>query len=177
MATNKKIFDRVSGLLHTALIDYLIMVSDGEILEKFLKLSYIKKNDNNHYKKIEEKAFYTTHLVEKNGLIRCSLQVCLLSILAVISCGKFFLAGINYYGFSIVAKFNPLIKIITFDDGMANFYKKSEYFKHEKLDDNLSVLRSFLNFLFPNGSPSFLRKKTILHYTIFKNFENPVSFF
>ena len=55
MATNKKIFDRVSGLLHTALIDYLIMVSDGEILEKFLKLSYIKKNDNNLYKKIVEK--------------------------------------------------------------------------------------------------------------------------
>jgi len=145
----------------------------------FVKCHFNEINEDSEeisffYNKIEKKAFYTTHLVEKKGLIRCSLQVYLLSILALISCGKFFLAGINYYGFSIVAKFNPLIKIITFDDGMANFYKKSEYFKHEKLDDNLSVLRSFLNFLFPNGSPSFLRKKTILHYTIFKNFENIV---
>lgn len=52
MATNKEIFDRIAGLLHTALIDYLIMVSDGERLENFLKLSYIKKNDGNLYIKI-----------------------------------------------------------------------------------------------------------------------------
>ena len=49
------------------------------------------KEINFFYNKIEKKAFYTTHLVEKNGLIRCSLQVYLLSILAVISCGKFYL--------------------------------------------------------------------------------------
>ena len=129
------------------------------------------------YSKIEKKAFYTTHLVEKRGLIRCSLQVYLLSILALISCGKFFLAGINYYGFSIAAKFNPLIKIITFDDGTANFsdfLKNSEYFKHQKLDDNSSFFRGFLNFLLPHGTASFLRKKTILHYTIFKNIGNIV---
>ena len=126
------------------------------------------------YNKIENKAFYTTHLVEENGLIRCSLQVYFLSILALISCGKFFLAGINYYGFSIAAKFNPLIKIITFDDGTANFNKNSTYFKHEKLDDNLSVRRSFLNFVFPHGASFFLKKKIILHYTIFKNIKNIV---
>ena len=126
------------------------------------------------YNKIEKQALYSTHLVEKNGLVRCSLQIYLVSILAIIFCGKFFLAGITAYSFSIVAKLNPLIKIITFDDGMANYYKNSKYFKHEKLPDNLSVLRSFLNFLFPHGSSSFLRKKIILHYTIFKNFENIV---
>jgi len=85
---------------------------------------------NFFYNKIEKKAFYTTHLVEANGLIRGSLQVYLLSILALISCGKFFLASINYYGFSIAAKLNPLIKIITFDDGISNFYKNSDYFRH-----------------------------------------------
>ena len=129
------------------------------LAEKFISKNFIFVKHHSHninedaieldffYKKIEKKGFYTTHLVEKNGLIRCSFQVYLLSILALISFGKFFLAGINYYGFSIAAKLNPLIKIITFDDGMANYYKNSEYFMHEKLDDNLSVRRSFLNFL------------------------------
>ena len=144
-----------------------VKAHQNDINEDAIELDYF-------YKKIEKKAIYTTHLVEKNGLIRCSLQVCLLSILAVISCGKFFLAGINYYAFSITAKFNPLLKIITFDDGMDNIYKKSLYFEHAKLDDNSSFFRDLLNFLFPHGSPSFLRKKTILHYTIFKNFENIV---
>ena len=128
------------------------------------------------YSKIEKKAFYTTHLVEKRGLIRCSLQVYLLSILALISCGKFFLAGINYYGFSIAAKFNPLIKIITLDEGMANILQESSnpYFSNKPLGDSSSILRSLLNFLLPNGPVFFIKKKIILHYTIYKNFENIV---
>ena len=128
------------------------------------------------YSKIEKKAFYTTHLVEKRGLIRCSLQVYLLSILALISCGKFFLAGINYYGFSIAAKFNPLIKIITLDEGMANILQESSnpYFSNKPLGDSSSILRSLLNFLLPNGPAFFIKKKIILHYTIYKNFENIV---
>ena len=90
---------------------------------------------NFFYNKIEKKAFYSTHLVEKNGLIRCSLQVYLLSILAVISCSKFFLAGINYYAFSIAAKFNPLLKIFTFDDGAVNYHKDSSFFRIFRIDD------------------------------------------
>jgi len=134
------------------------------------------KKNNFFYSKIEGKAFYTTHLVEKRGLIRCSLQVYLLSILALISCGKFFLAGINYYGFSIAAKFNPLIKIITLDEGMANILQESSnpYFSNKPLGDSSSILRSLLNFLLPNGPAFFIKKKIILHYTIYKNFENIV---
>ena len=128
------------------------------------------------YSKIEKKAFYTTHLVEKRGLIRCSLQVYLLSILALISCGKFFLAGINYYGFSIAAKFNPLIKIITLDEGMANILQESSnpYFSNKPYGDSSSILRKLLNFVFPHGPAFFIRKKTILHYTGYKNLENIV---
>ena len=159
----------------------LNLVTENLISRNFIFVKCHKQNINEDaieldflYKKIEKKAFYTTHIVEKNGLIRCSLQVYLLSILAVISCGKFFLASITYYGFSITAKFNPLLKIITFDDGAANYDNNSEYFKHETLDDNASFFRGLLNFLFPHGSSFFLRKKTILHYTIFKNIENIV---
>ncbi len=128
------------------------------------------------YKMIEEKAFYTMHIVENKGLIRCYLQVYLLSILAFISCGEFYLAGINYYPYSIAAKLNPLLKIITFDDGMSNIKKDSHnpYFSNKALDDNFSILRSFLIFLFPDGTSSFMRKKTILHYTIYNDFENIV---
>ena len=134
-----------------------------------------KKNDF-FYSKIEGKAFYTTCLVEKNGLIRCSLQVYLLSILAFISCGKFYLAGLIYYPYSVAAKLNPLLKIITFDDGMANIQKDSTnpFFSNKPFGDSSSVLRSLLNFVFPNGPAFFIRKKIILHYTIYKNFENIV---
>ena len=55
MATNKEIFDRIQDLLHTALIDYLIMVSEGERLEFFFNLSYVEKNDKNLHAKIVEK--------------------------------------------------------------------------------------------------------------------------
>ena len=137
-----------------------------EIYEDAIELDFF-------YNKIEKKAFYTTRLVEKNGLIMCSLQVYLLSILAVISCSKFFLAGINYYAFSIAAKFNPLLKIFTFDDGTANFHKDSLFFRIDRRDDS-SFFRRLLNFLFPHGPAIFIRKKIIRHYTIFNNVENIV---
>ena len=134
-----------------------------------------EKNDF-FYKMLEEKAFYTIHTVEQRGLIKSVIQIYLLSILAFISSGKFYLAAITSYAYAIVTKLNPLLKIITFDDGMSNIKKDSHnpYFSNKALDDNFSILRSFLIFLFPDGTPSFMRKKTILHYTIFKNIENIV---
>jgi len=126
------------------------------------------------YKMIKEKAFYTMHLVD-NGSIKSYLQVYLLSILAFISRGKFHLAGITCYVFSIAAKLNPFLKIITLDDGMANIYKDpSHFFSNKPLGDSSSILRSLLNFLLPNGPVFFIKKKIILHYTIYKNFENIV---
>ena len=166
----------------TALI-VINLIAENLITKNFIFVRHHWKDVNENpemrdffYKMIEEKAFYTTHLVEKNGLIRSFLRVYLLSILAFISCGKFYLAGITFYAYAIVAKLNPLLKIVTFDDGMANIDKESEnpYFSNKALDDNSSILRSFLNFLFPHGAASFIRKKTMLHYTIYKNFENIV---
>jgi hypothetical protein len=128
------------------------------------------------YKMIEEKAFYTMHIVENKGLIRCYLHVYLLSILAFISCGKFYLSGITYYPYSVAAKLNPFLKIITLDDGMANIQQESSnpYFSNKPYGDSSSILRKLLNFVFPHGPAFFIRKKTILHYTIYKNFENIV---
>ena len=134
-----------------------------------------EKNDF-FYKMLEEKAFYTIHTVEQRGLIKSVIQIYLLSILAFISSGKFYLAAITSYAYAIVTKLNPLLKIITFDDGMSNIKKDSHnpYFSNKALDDNFSILRSFLIFLFPDGTSSFMRKKTILHYTIYNDFENIV---
>ena len=128
------------------------------------------------YKMIEEKAFYTMHIVENKGLIRCYLHVYLLSILAFISCGKFYLSGITYYPYSVAAKLNPFLKIITLDDGMANILKESgnPYFSNKPYGDSSSILRKLLNFVFPHGPSLFIRKKTILHYTGYKNLENIV---
>jgi hypothetical protein len=128
------------------------------------------------YKMIEEKAFYTMHIVENKGLIRCYLHVYLLSILAFISCGKFYLAGITYYPYSVAAKLNPFLKIITLDDGMANIQQESSnpYFSNKPYGDSSSILRKLLNFVFPHGPSLFIRKKTILHYTMYKHFENIV---
>ncbi len=134
------------------------------------------KKNNYFYKMIEEKAFYTMHVVEKKGLIRCYLQVYLLSILAFISCGKFYLAGINYYPYSIAAKLNPLLRIITFDDGMANILKESSnpFFSNKPFGNSSSILRILLNFILPHGPAFFIKKKTILHYTVYNNLENIV---
>jgi len=128
------------------------------------------------YKMIEEKAFYTMHIVENKGLIRCYLHVYLLSILAFISCGKFYLSGITYYPYSVAAKLNPFLKIITLDDGMANIQQESSnpYFSNKPYGDSSSILRKLLNFVFPHGPAFFIRKKTILHYTGYKNLENIV---
>jgi len=128
------------------------------------------------YKMIEEKAFYTMHIVENKGLIRCYLHVYLLSILAFISCGKFYLAGITYYPYSVAAKLNPFLKIITLDDGMANIQQESSnpYFSNKPYGDSSSILRKLLNFVFPHGPSLFISKKTILHYTMYKHFENIV---
>ena len=171
----------VRGKLHALIV--INLISENLISKNFIFVKHHwkdvnedSKNNDFFYKMIEKKAFYTMDVVEKNGLIKSVISIYLLSILAFISCGKLYLTAISTYVFSIVAKLNPLLKIVTFDDGMANIDKESEnpYFSNKALDDNSSILRSFLNFLFPNGSPSFLRKKTILHYTIFKNFENIV---
>ena len=128
------------------------------------------------YKMIEEKAFYTMHIVENKGLIRCYLHVYLLSILAFISCGKFYLSGITYYPYSVAAKLNPFLKIITLDDGMANIQQESSnpYFSNKPYGDSSSILRKLLNFVFPHGPSLFISKKTILHYTMYKHFENIV---
>ncbi len=98
----------------------LNLISNNLISKKFIFEKDYKKDINEDsekndffYKMLEEKAFYTTHLVEKKGLIRCSLQVYLLSILAFLSTGKFYLAAIRSYAFSIAAKLNPLLKIVT----------------------------------------------------------------
>ena len=105
-----------------------VKAHQNDINEDAIELDYF-------YKKIEKKAIYTTHLVEKNGLIKSVISIYLLSILAFISCGKFYLTAISTYVFSIVAKLNPLLKIVTFDDGMANIYKESEnpYFSNKAL--------------------------------------------
>ncbi len=134
------------------------------------------KKNNYFYKMIEEKAFYTMHIVENKGLIRCYLHVYLLSILAFISCGKFYLSGITYYPYSVAAKLNPFLKIITLDDGMANIQQESSnpYFSNKPYGDSSSILRKLLNFVFPHGPSLFISKKTILHYTMYKHFENIV---
>ena len=54
MTTHKKKYNDIQDLLHQPLINYLSMVSEGERLDKFLNLSYIRNKDKNLYKKIKE---------------------------------------------------------------------------------------------------------------------------
>ena len=161
----------------------ITLIAENLISKNFIFVRHCLEDVNENpvmgdffYKMIEEKAFYTMYIVEKNGLIKSYLQIYLLSILAFISCGKFYLAGIVYYPYSAAAKLNPFLKIITLDDGMANIQQESSnpYFSNKPFGDSSSVLRSLLNFVLPNGPSFFIRKKIILHYTIYKNFENIV---
>ncbi len=80
-----------------------------------------------------------------------------------------YLASIDNLLFKKILKINPKSDIYTFDDGTANIFKDSEYFKPESIKKLIFFLK-FFNL--PNKKN--IIKKTNLHYTIFDKFENIV---
>lgn len=128
----------------------------------------------NLYDEISTKAVKSCSYVEKDGFTKNVFFIWLLSLLVVMFRGRFIFATIDNYEFAIVKKFNPFLKICTFDDGIVNIRKDSVYFSNKGLP-NKNIKAKIVNSLLPNGSAYFLRDKIHSHFTIYKNQENIVE--
>lgn len=81
-----------------------------------------------------------------------------------------YLASIDNLLFKHILKKNKKSNLYTFDDGTANIFKDSEYFKPESIKKLIIYLKIFN---LPNKIK--IIKKTKKHYTIFNGFNNIVS--
>ena len=128
-----------------------------------------------YYERLAEQAFISLSFVEGRGILRNTFLIWSLSILAVISGGKFFFAGINLYSFAISRKINPFLKIYTFDDGSANIRKGTLYYSEKPLPHDNRISRKVVNLILPKGPAFFLRKKINRHFSIFKGKDNIID--
>jgi hypothetical protein len=158
----------------------LNLIENNQIQDNFLFIKNFwqsKNEDSKHvllsYNDISQLAKFTYHFVEKDGVLRNSVMLWLLSIFASLTGGRFFFAGINVYSFAIARRFNPFLKIHTFDDGAANIRPTTIYYSEEPLSNN-KVSNRLVNFLFPKGSAYYLRSKINVHHSIYKGKQNVV---
>jgi len=158
------------------------LIERGSIGRNFIFVKNYWKNteeDSQHvynaYDELATKSKYTTFFIEQEGIIRNTLFIWILSLIACFSGGKFFFAGINLYSFALVRKFNPFLKIYTFDDGAANIRSTTIYYSETPLPKNNKLSRSFINALLPNGAAFYTRQKISKHFSIYPNKENIVS--
>lgn len=80
-----------------------------------------------------------------------------------------YIASIDNLTFKHILNKNSKADLYTYDDGTANIFKNSEYFKPEKIRKLLIYLKLFN---LPNKFE--ILKKIKYHYTIFKDFDNIV---
>lgn len=158
----------------------LNLIENNQINSNFLFIKNFWKSKNEDsknvllsYDNISEIAKFTYYFVEKDGVIRNSLMLWLLSVLATLTGGRFFFAGINLYSFAIARRFNPFLKIHTFDDGAANIRPTTIYYSEEPLSIN-KVSNRLVNLLFPKGSAYYLRSKINVHHSIYQGKNNVV---
>jgi len=157
------------------------LIDRGLIGRKFIFVKNYWKNteeDSQHvynaYDQLATKAKYTSYFIEQEGIIRNTFFIWILSLIACLSGGKFFFAGINLYSFALVRKFNPFLKIHTFDDGAANIRNTTIYFSETPLPKNNKLSRRFINALLPNGAAFYTRQKISKHFSIYPHKDNIV---
>lgn len=86
---------------------------------------------------------------------------------------KIYLASIDNLFFKKIIKINNKAIINTFDDGTANIFKESSYYKNEYF--SLSKRQKFYSKILNLPSKHEIIKKSERHFTIFNNFENIIS--
>ncbi len=84
-----------------------------------------------------------------------------------------YLASMDSLFFQSFISKKKINEIYTFDDGFANIFPESYYYKEE---NKYGYKRKLLNFIFHNNlTMNDLKKKTIKHYTIYEKFRNIVK--
>lgn len=159
----------------------LNLIETGEISNRFIFIKNFWKNaeEDSHqiqdaYLKISKKAVFTSFFIEANGTTKSTVFIWLLSLIPIITNGKFLFAGINLYSFALVAKFNPFLKINTFDDGSANIRSYSIYFNEEPLPTSKKIGTLIVNKFFKKGAAFYNRQRTLQHFSIYPGKENIV---
>ncbi|WP_041757540.1 glycosyltransferase family 52 [Psychrobacter arcticus] len=126
------------------------------------------------YEKVKRNSIFSISVLSIDNISINILKYLCLHVLSFITGGKIFLAGIDSYPFAISAKIFPFSKIITYDDGTANFISNSKYFKDTPLERK-GIKGIISKVAFPEGAAKYLRSRTKLHYTIFSGLSNIVE--
>lgn len=126
------------------------------------------------YENIKKKAIFIIDIFANDNLLKNVTKYLLINLIACLTKGKVFLAGVDSFAFALAAKVFPFSEINTFDDGSYNVLKNSKYFCKTALDrKGIKGLVSRL--LFPKGGAKYLRDRTKRHYTVFPDLENIVE--
>ncbi|MDA7562978.1 glycosyltransferase family 52 protein [Gammaproteobacteria bacterium] len=159
----------------------LNLIESGEISKRFIFIKNFWRAQNEDsskthdtYLQISKKALATSFFIEAKGTLRGTIFIWLLSLIPLLTNGKILFAGVNLYSFALVAKFNPLLKINTFDDGSANIRGHSIYYSEEPLPKSKKIGTSAINFFFKKGAAFYLRQRTLLHFSIYPGRDNIV---
>lgn len=156
----------------------LELLDREKISKRFIFISWLDHRGKettqteNIYDNIKKRSFLNLEIVESEGFLFNFIKLYFISLTTSLLFSKFIFAIIDSNTLALVKKFNPLIRIESFDDGAANFVKISDYFKDSPLPDNKTLRRKALNFIFPNSCSHFLRRKISHHYSIYRNKEN-----
>ena len=126
------------------------------------------------YENIKKNAAYSMDIFANDKLFRNVTKYLVVQMIAFLTKGKVFLAGIDSFAFALAAKIFPFTEINTFDDGSYNVLKTSKYFCETALARN-GIKGVVSKMIFPKGGAKYLRARTKRHYTVFPNLENIVD--
>lgn len=126
------------------------------------------------YDKIKKEAAFSIDVFASDKFLKNVAKHISMQMIASLTKGKVFLAGVDSFTFALAAKLFPFAQIYTFDDGSYNVQKHSKYFCETPLAR--PGFRGLISkILFPKGGAKYLRARSKQHYTVFADLENIVE--
>lgn len=86
-----------------------------------------------------------------------------------ISKGALIFANLNWIALALPIKLMPAIRYITFDDGTANIQRRRGSYLSDLPTARTGVLGRILKKMFPSGCAGYLRGRSSLHFTMFRD--------
>lgn len=126
------------------------------------------------YLALERDARFSLRIASNRSFAGTTGVFLVMFLLASLSRGRVFFAGVDSYPTAIAARLAPFAKFSTFDDGSANAFQDSKYYSDQPLEGR-GLKRQLSRLLFSQGSASWLRKRVQAHYTILPGLPNIVE--